>query len=147
MPRRPAALLVALGVVLGLVGIAQAGYPTKMDKPRDRGRALYREGCWGCHGWTGEGGGPTAALLKTSAPPLAGRYTEDQFESVATIILNGRGEMPGYSQVMDRADAKRVLAWLSALDRDNPVDEGPKPEKDEDEEAAEEEGGPAPAGD
>lgn len=131
LPRRT--LGVALGLVLVAGGLALASMPTKRPPDPERGRALYRESCWMCHGYTGEGAGPAAGGLPTVSPPLAGRLAEGDYDRLAQLILNGKGDMPGFAAVMDRHDARRILVWLGTLDPEHPhdpADDAPADAKD-----------------
>lgn len=134
----------AVLLLLLIGGVAAAGVPTKRPPDPERGRTLYRENCWGCHGWTGEGAGPTDALLPTRSPPLAGRITEAEYEATVKLILEGKGDMPGFAQVMDRFDARRILVWLATLDPErphDPADDAPEKKAEEAEEPEAEEAG------
>ena len=112
-----------LAALLALVLVpAFAGVPTQMPLEPERGRTLYRENCWMCHGWTGEGNGPIAASLGTTPPPLAGRLAESDWEDHIQLIQGGRGDMPSYAQVFDRHDSRKILVWLATLDPNNPHD-------------------------
>ncbi len=120
----------ALLALVLLGGVAVAAVPTKRPPDPERGRTLYRENCWSCHGWTGEGNGPMAALLPTVSPPLAGRYEKERYDALVELILEGKGDMPAYAQVMDRHDARRILIWLATLDPEKPHDPADdKPQK------------------
>lgn len=133
----------ALGLLLAVVagGLALGSVPTKRPPDPERGRTLYRESCWQCHGFTGEGKGPTAGGLSTVSPPLAGRLAEADYERLVQVILEGKGDMPAFAAVMDRHDAKRILIWLGTLDPENPhdpADDAPQDKKDKDAEKADE---------
>jgi mono/diheme cytochrome c family protein len=84
-----------------------AGQPTKRPTDVERGEELYIRDCAACHGATGEGSG--AAGL--AAPALVGVAWEKK--TTVPIILEGRGDMPGFSAVMDKHDARRILTWLA----------------------------------
>lgn len=132
-PQKLLLLTLALLALAALVP-ARAALPTKMPEDKVRGRQIYRESCWQCHGWTGEGNGPVSAALPTPAPPLAGRVQKDDFDALVKLIQQGKGDMPSYSQIMDTYESRRILVWLSGLDKDHPVDEGKDdpPAKDDD---------------
>lgn len=99
--------------------IALASQPTKREKDFDRGAALYKQNCWMCHGELGEGSGPAAGSLATPSPSIVGRLEGKAYNVALRAILDGKGDMPAYSEVFPREDAKRILKWL----------ENPKPVK------------------
>ena len=47
------------------------------------------------------------------------------------MILRGKGDMPGFSQIMDKRDARRILVWLKKA-------RAKKSEREDEPEAAEE---------
>ena len=99
------ALLFAL---LAMPMVTSAGQPTKRPTDEERGEEVYARDCASCHGVMGQGNG--AAGLE--APALVG--VEWDQKSTVALILEGKGDMPGFSAVMDKADARRVLVWLAA---------------------------------
>ena len=101
--------------------VVQAGMPTKRPKDEDRGRQLYQVNCWQCHGKRGKGDGPLANSLPTPAPALSKRFEKSDYSKMARLILDGKGDMPGFSEVMDRHEARRILIWL-----ENPRLKAPK---------------------
>ena len=99
-----------------LIGLALADVPTKLAPDEERGEALYRENCWQCHGANALGAGPLSAVLPS--PPLAGRIAAEDFPDSVDLIQGGQGNMPAYSQVLNRHDSRRILVWLATLDPD-----------------------------
>ena len=95
-----------------LTSIALAAQPTKRAKDFDRGGNLYKQNCWMCHGKMGEGNGPASATMLTESPALAGRFDAADENQMVRIILDGKGDMPGFSQIFGKEDAKRILKWL-----------------------------------
>jgi mono/diheme cytochrome c family protein len=95
-----------------LTTLAFAGQPTKRPLDADRGGQLYMQNCWMCHGKRGNGDGPAAQAFQTESPAIVGTLGAKKKDKMVRIILDGRGEMPAFSQVMDRKDAKRILLWL-----------------------------------
>ena len=95
-----------------ITSLALAAQPTKRAKDFDRGGNLYKQNCWMCHGKMGEGDGPAAAALSTEAPALAKRLESSEQTKMVRVILDGRGDMPSFSPIFGRADAKRILKWL-----------------------------------
>ena len=95
-----------------LTTIAIAGQPTKRPLAADRGGQLYMQNCWMCHGKRGKGDGPAASSFEAESPNIVGTLDAKATEKMVRVILDGRGEMPAFSQVMDRQDVKRILLWL-----------------------------------
>jgi mono/diheme cytochrome c family protein len=112
-----------------LLGVALAGVPTKTKNPEERGEDLYRAHCQGCHGVQALGDGPALAVLRSVAPPLAGRVEALPNAPEIGLILDGRGDMPGYASVMGIDGARDVLLWLSRLDPDTGQHPRKKPPK------------------
>jgi mono/diheme cytochrome c family protein len=70
------------------------------------GEALYREYCKSCHGPDGKLGLGGAYDLATS------RLSDSD---AMTIIMNGKGTMPGFKQVLTPRDANAVLEYIKTL--------------------------------
>ena len=65
-----------------------------------------------CHGKMGEGDGPADGAFQTDSPALAKRLDPSQQNAMVRVILDGRGDMPSFSQTFGKEDAKRILKWL-----------------------------------
>ena len=92
--------------------VVLAGQPTKRLSDADRGGELYMANCWMCHGKKGQGDGPAAEAFSTESPKIAKNIERTSWDRMIRIIMDGRGEMPGDSQIMDKHDVKRILTWL-----------------------------------
>lgn len=112
-----------------LLGVALAGVPTKKKMPEEEGEDLYRAHCQGCHGLQALGDGPASAVLRTEAPPLAGRVEALPQSPALTVVFEGRGDMPGYSSMLGIEEARHILLWLSRLDPDTGLHPKKKPPK------------------
>lgn len=118
--------------------------PTKRPSDHVRGKELYDAMCWQCHGKAGQGDGPAAAALLGGVPTLQGKVVTgdkediDRQEALVDVVQNGRGRMPAYAEVVDRADSRRMLVYL----RDTFEGRGDGEDKDDDDGA--DEGGDAP---
>ena len=84
-------------------------------KAIEKGETLYQDLCWQCHGKTGLGDGPLAMSLAVPPPGLAGVQSGQHAEMIV-LIQNGKGLMPGYAELIDKHDSKKILQWLSTLD-------------------------------
>ena len=104
--------------------VVLAGQPTKRLSDADRGGELYMANCWMCHGKKGQGDGPASKAFSTESPKIAKTIERERWERAIRVIMDGRGDMPGYSQVMDKHDVKRILTWL-----ENPRTVKPRPSK------------------
>jgi len=112
-----------------LFGVAFAGVPTKTKAPEEEGEARYRAHCSACHGVQGLGDGPALVALRSEAPALAGRVEALPDAPEIDLILDGRGDMPGYASVMGRSAARDILLWLSRLDPETGEPVRPRPPK------------------
>ena len=99
-------------LLLFLTSILLAAQPTRRAKDFDRGGNLYQQNCWMCHGKLGEGNGPAATALQVDSPALAKRIDSSEEHAMVSVILDGRGDMPSFSQTFSREDALRILTWL-----------------------------------
>lgn len=112
-----------------LFSVAFAGVPTKTKAPEEEGEARYRAHCAACHGAQGLGDGPALVALRSEAPALAGRVEALPDAPEIELILEGRGDMPGYASVMGRNAARDILLWLSRLDPETGEPVRPRPPK------------------
>ena len=94
-----------------------AAMPSKAPTDLKKGETLYQELCWQCHGKRALGDGPLAGSLPTEPPALAGRYKQAQFSAAVKTIQEGKGSMPAYELLIDKHDSRRIMVWLSALDK------------------------------
>ena len=74
---------------------------TALSGDATRGAQRYQERCASCHGATGEGGGPYPALTQ--------HFAAHTNLELATVILNGEGEMVGIPSMADQ-DVADVIA-------------------------------------
>lgn len=118
--------------------------PTKRPSDHVRGKELYDAMCWQCHGKAGQGDGPAAAAMLGGVPTLQGKVVTgdkediDRQEALVDVVQNGRGRMPAYAEVVDRADSRRMLVYL----RD--TFEGRSDGEGDDDDDGPDEGGDAP---
>lgn len=102
-----------------------------MPPDPQRGEDLYMDNCWQCHGKKALGDGPLAQALPTPPPALAGRWTEHRFDEIVATMRQGQGDMPGFSAVFDRHNARRILVWLATLDSKTGEKRGAGKKKDD----------------
>lgn len=115
----PARTFLLLLLALGFVTLPSADaaapkstVPAKRPKDRERGRELWLQSCWQCHGEQGKGDGPAAASLVGGVPTLENKVSQDKFEVLVTLIEEGKGRMPAYKEDIDKHDARRILLYL-----------------------------------
>ena len=97
-------------------GVAIAEIPKQRSPDHVRGRELWEQSCWQCHGATAEGDGPSAEALTVDVPNLRGTITNDRREALINTIIYGQGLMPAYGETFDRPEARRILAFLQRLE-------------------------------
>lgn len=122
--RRPWAVLV---VVLGLLAFAaltvigaRAPWLPETTEPltsRELGtsdptvlagaHAYFQRGCPQCHVIRGRGG--------TFGPDLTAVSRRLPSEEIALRIMNGRGDMPGYREILDREELGRMIVFFARL--------------------------------
>ena len=109
-------------LLLLISSLALAGVPTKLESDKDRGELLYMRNCWQCHGKQGQGDGPLAEAFEPLAP-LAGTIPSEEYDQAIALIRQGKGDMPAFSDVLDKHDTRRVLVWLSKADQPDDEDQ------------------------
>lgn len=93
--------MVALGS-LGVLGASCGGGAQGSADPIER---LYVAQCSSCHGNRLQGLGDRPALTPERLEAL-GR------PGVRDIVVDGRGDMPGFGDDLSRPDIDRLVAWL-----------------------------------
>lgn len=100
---------------------ARASANTVTPAMIDRGRAIYKVNCVGCHGDTGKGDGPAAAAMKP--PPrdhtdyaYMSTLTDKQLADVIKMggAIKGRPLMPSHPQI-GGADMDALVAYVRTL--------------------------------
>lgn len=135
-----AGLLVGLALLASSAGGALAGMPSTRPSDRERGREIWLESCWQCHGESGKGDGPAAAAFAGGVPTLVGKVPPAEYDRLVTVVLDGRGRMPAFREDIDKHDARRILVYLQdALQgrTKSGAKEGEGKEEGEEKEAAE----------
>lgn len=119
--------------------MVHAEVPKTIPDAHVRGKQLYDDLCFQCHGATGLADSPMAQ--STKSPALAGVVDESNFPEAIKLIQEGKGLMPAYEMVIDKHDTKRILIYLSRLDSETGLDPNQKtaPDTDDTKEGAKEE--------
>lgn len=85
-------------------------------KAVQRGEKVFTSLCWVCHGMEGKGDGPTAASLQVRPAVLVAITVQEQSNgALYWKVSHGRGEMPGYEEVLSREDRWAVVHYLKSL--------------------------------
>ena len=101
--------------------VATASANTVTPAMIERGRAIYKVNCVGCHGDTGKGNGPAAAAMKP--PPrdhtdyaYMSTLTDKQLADVIKMggAIKGRPLMPSHPQIVG-ADMDALVAYVRTL--------------------------------
>lgn len=119
-----------------LISLALADQPTRLPLNHVRGKQLYDDLCFQCHGELALAENQMAKA--TGTPPLAGTIPKEEYKEAIKIIQEGKGMMPGYEMTIDKHDAKRILIYLSRLDPETGLDPNPKDYEDQEEKDKEE---------
>ena len=84
-----------------------AGDGSALAASPEKGKVAFtKNGCWQCHGFSGQGG---SAGLKLAPDPLP-------LESLTAFIRSSNGPMPPYSEkVISNDDVADIHAYLSSI--------------------------------
>ena len=91
---------VAAVLVLGLGSMSSSA--------SERGKQLFvKNGCWQCHGFVGQGGGPAGPALTPQVMPL---------EAMKNFVRNSSRSMPPFrEEILSDADLTEIHAYLTSL--------------------------------
>ena len=81
------------------------------------GATLYKENCAACHGTNGRGDGSAAATLEVAPADLVSMAPNHSDGDFAWKIANGRGEMPGWGEILEPEEIWHVVNYLKELPR------------------------------
>ncbi|MFM2162057.1 MAG: hypothetical protein RLZZ383_1569 [Pseudomonadota bacterium] len=126
-----------VGMCVAVPWAASKTWPTKVPSADERGKELYERHCVACHGAKGAGDGALSAAVG-GVPDLSQGYGNRDEKGLATVVLYGKGKMPGFEVSFGESDAQKVTRYLGGLGR---RPEKPSTEKKEAAPADEEAGG------
>lgn len=85
-------------------------------KAVEKGGRVFNALCWTCHGMTGAGDGPNAAVLQKRPADLRSSMISEQSDgALYWKVTNGRGEMAAYEQVLSREERWAVVHYIRTL--------------------------------
>lgn len=113
-----------------------AEVPKTIPLPHIRGKELYEDLCFQCHGTAGLADNELAKTMNVS--PLAGKFDGEYAQAIA-LVQEGKGLMPAYEMVIDKHDTKRILIYLDGLDPETGVDPRIQEEVDKSEDSSNDE--------
>jgi mono/diheme cytochrome c family protein len=97
MPYRKQALMTVVAAAALAAGAASA---------QPDGKALFEQNCAACHQLTGKG-------IPGAFPALAGDpFVAGPAETVASVVLNGRGGMPTFGKDLSNEDVAAILTYV-----------------------------------
>lgn len=91
-------------------GAAPMGAPAN-DDPLTVARSVFAGHCSSCHGATGRGDGPMAAMFRPADLSATDFQASRTDEALALAITNGRGRMPAFGSQL-RPEAVPMLVRL-----------------------------------
>lgn len=81
----------------------------------DRGRRLYKDRCWQCHGEKGVGDGPVAEYLENRPQNLVKILAKVPDAFMFLNVSKWNGEMPGWERSLTQNEINDLAAYLTHL--------------------------------
>jgi cbb3-type cytochrome c oxidase subunit III len=95
--------------LIALFAVIAPAYSQKNQA--DKGQQIFQELCVGCHG--PDGRAQTDMGKKVQAADLTSAVVQDQRDSqLLSVIRNGRGKMPAWSDKLSDDEIHAVLAYI-----------------------------------
>jgi cbb3-type cytochrome c oxidase subunit III len=97
-----------------LVLVAMPLFAQTDDKRTGEGQDVFEEYCIGCHG--SDGRAETDMSKKVGAADLTSDAVQQQSDShLRTVIKEGKGKMPSFSQKLSDNEISSVLAYVRQM--------------------------------
>ena len=101
-------------LTMSLVFVALPLFGQTDDKQTGKGRDVFAEYCIGCHG--SDGRAETDMSKKVGAADLTSDAVQQQSDShLRTVIKEGKGKMPSFSQKLSDNEISSVLAYVRQM--------------------------------
>jgi len=78
----------------------------------------YSQRCVSCHGVTGRGDGPIAALLPVAVPDFRKTVEEKNVVEIRQAIVKGQGMMPAFGPVLTQVEIQDMVRAVRLLSRE-----------------------------
>ena len=101
-------------LTMSLVFVALPLFGQTDDKQTGKGRDVFAEYCIGCHG--PDGRAETEMSKKVGAADLTSGAVQQQSDShLHTVIRDGKGKMPSFSQKLSDSEISSVIAYVRQM--------------------------------
>ncbi len=91
--------------------VAGCGRNERMD-------TLYAQRCFNCHGTSGRGDGPMAALLPVRPPDFRDTVQRKGNPQIKRLITDGKGVMPAFEPALSQSEINDMLQMVRFLSRE-----------------------------
>ena len=78
-------------------------------------KQLYAQRCLGCHGPSGEGDGPIAALLPSPVPDFRDTIKQKSVIQIRHVIKKGKGIMPAFEPALQKYEIQDMVRFVRIL--------------------------------
>jgi hypothetical protein len=79
---------------------------------------LYAQRCLNCHGASGRGDGPMAAVLPVAPPDFRHTVEKSANPQIRRVITHGKGLMPAFEPALSPAEINDMLQMVRFLSRE-----------------------------
>ncbi|MBT3584692.1 MAG: c-type cytochrome [Halobacteriovoraceae bacterium] len=105
----------------GIVPISISAKSSKGRRPRinkaaaKRGKILYKNNCYSCHGQNGAGNGPQAKNLDRIPRNLVKMAKQVPNFKFYMLVSQWKGDMPGWKNALSKADVRDLENYIRQL--------------------------------
>lgn len=81
-----------------------------------KGKKIYDQMCWTCHGEFGKGDGPAGKTLNPKPANHTGDAVQSQTDgAIYWKLSNGKGVMPAYGKVFTKTERWQLVSYIREL--------------------------------